>query len=203
MTCKAFPAWYAYDPVSIKQSYPTAKITEPLSQRGRISPLSQRELISDVRFCSSHARSFYLYLQQPFLTLTSNSGHHSKSQFKSHLPSRFLMLHHFLLNLVILIYYLEKESDFAQSCPTLCNPTDCSLLGSSIHPWDFPGKSTRVGCHFLLQGKFPTQGSYPGLQHYRQLLLPSKPPGKSAYLSLVALTLTFLKIKHYFLLPLN
>ena len=25
-------------------------------------------------------------------------------------------------------------------------------------PWDFPGKSTGVGCHFLLQGVFPTQG---------------------------------------------
>ena len=31
-----------------------------------------------------------------------------------------------------------------------------SLVGYS--PWDFPGKSTRVGCHFLLQGIFPTQG---------------------------------------------
>ena len=25
-------------------------------------------------------------------------------------------------------------------------------------PWDFPGKNTGVGCHFLLQGLFPTQG---------------------------------------------
>ena len=24
--------------------------------------------------------------------------------------------------------------------------------------WNFPGKNTRVGCHFLLQGIFPTQG---------------------------------------------
>ena len=32
-----------------------------------------------------------------------------------------------------------------------------------LSPWDFPGKSTRVGCHFLLQGIFPTQGSNPGL----------------------------------------
>ena len=27
----------------------------------------------------------------------------------------------------------ESESDIAQSCPTLCNPMDCSLPGSSIH----------------------------------------------------------------------
>ena len=28
-------------------------------------------------------------------------------------------------------------------------------------PWDLPGKSTGVGCHFLLQGIFPTQGLNP------------------------------------------
>ena len=36
-----------------------------------------------------------------------------------------------------------------QSCPTLCNPIDGSPPGS--RPWDSPGKSTGVGCHFLLQ----------------------------------------------------
>ena len=30
-------------------------------------------------------------------------------------------------------------------------------------PWDSPGKNTGVGCHFLLQGIFTTQGLYPGL----------------------------------------
>ena len=30
-------------------------------------------------------------------------------------------------------------------------------------PWDFPGGSTGVGCHFLLQGIFPTQGWNLGL----------------------------------------
>ena len=34
-------------------------------------------------------------------------------------------------------------------------------------PWDFPGKSTGVGCHFLLQEIFLTQGSNPGLSHCR------------------------------------
>ena len=33
-----------------------------------------------------------------------------------------------------------------QSCPTLCNPMDCSLPGSSVHR-DSPGKNTGVGCH--------------------------------------------------------
>ena len=36
-----------------------------------------------------------------------------------------------------------------QSCLTLCDPINDSPPGS--HPWDSPGKSTGVGCHFLLQ----------------------------------------------------
>ena len=28
---------------------------------------------------------------------------------------------------------VKSESEVVQSCPTLCNPMDCSLLGSSIH----------------------------------------------------------------------
>ena len=60
----------------------------------------------------------------------------------------------------------------------LCDPMDCSLPASSVHgifqaivcPWDFPGNSTEVDCHFLLQGIFPTQGPNPGLPHCRQTL---------------------------------
>ena len=43
----------------------------------------------------------------------------------------------------------KKESEIAQSCPTLCDPMDCSLPGSSAHgifqvrvlelPFPFPG----------------------------------------------------------------
>ena len=30
-------------------------------------------------------------------------------------------------------YKCESESEVTQSCPTLCDPMDCSLPGSSIH----------------------------------------------------------------------
>ena len=50
-----------------------------------------------------------------------------------------------------------------------CDPTDCSLSGSSVHE-DCPGKNTGVGCHWLLQGIFLTQGSNSGLPHCRQIL---------------------------------
>ena len=59
-----------------------------------------------------------------------------------------------------------KWSEVPQSCPTLCDPMDTRLL----HPWGFLGKSTGVGCHFLLQGIFPTKGSDPSLPHCRQML---------------------------------
>ena len=46
----------------------------------------------------------------------------------------------------------------------------CSVVSDSLQPhglqptsllclWNFPGKITEMGCHFLLQGIFPTQGS--------------------------------------------
>ena len=56
-----------------------------------------------------------------------------------------------------------------QSCPTLCDPTDCSPPGL-LCPRDSPGKNTRVDCHFLLQGFFLIQGLNPGLLHSRQIL---------------------------------
>ena len=44
-------------------------------------------------------------------------------------------------------------------------------------PWDSPGKNTGVGCHALLQGIFPTQGSnlrLLWLLHCRQILKKKK-----------------------------
>ena len=57
----------------------------------------------------------------------------------------------------------------AHSCPTLCDPMDCSPPDSSVHG-DSPGKNTRVSCHALLQGIFPTQRLNPGLLHCRWIL---------------------------------
>ena len=39
-------------------------------------------------------------------------------------------------------------------------------------PWDFPGKNTRMGCHFLLQGIFLTPGLNPRLLHWQADSLP-------------------------------
>ena len=52
---------------------------------------------------------------------------------------------HFLLQCM----KVKSQSKIAQSCPTLCNPMDCCLPGSSLHEI-FPGKSSGEGCHYLL-----------------------------------------------------
>ena len=57
----------------------------------------------------------------------------------------------------------------AQLCPTLCDSLDCQPL-MLFSFWEFPGKNTEVGCHFLLQGIFPIQGLNPGLLHCRKIL---------------------------------
>ena len=64
-----------------------------------------------------------------------------------------------------------------QSCPTTCDPMDCSPPGSSVHG-DSPNKNTGVGCHAVLQGIFPTQGSNPDLPHCRRFLYHLSHQGK-------------------------
>ena len=45
---------------------------------------------------------------------------------------------------------------------------DC--IPTVLCPWNFPAESTGVGCHSLLQGIFPNQGSNLGLSHCRWIL---------------------------------
>ena len=48
--------------------------------------------------------------------------------------------------------------------------------------WNFPGKNTKVGCHFFLQGIFPTQESnlcLLGLLHWQAGSLPLVPPARA------------------------
>ena len=55
-----------------------------------------------------------------------------------------------------------------KSCPTL--QLHGLQLARLLCPWDFPGKDTGVGCHFLLQGIFLTPGSNPSLLQCRQII---------------------------------
>ena len=61
----------------------------------------------------------------------------------------------------------------AKSCLTLATPWTVALQAPLS--MDFPGKNAGVGCHFLLQGIFLTQGSNSGLLHCRQILYHLSP----------------------------
>ena len=73
--------------------------------------------------------------------------------------------------------YIHAKS--LQSCPTLCDPVDCSPPTRLLCPWDSPGRNTGVGCCVLFQGIFLTQGLNPVFLHCRQILYHlSHQPGK-------------------------
>ena len=66
----------------------------------------------------------------------------------------------------------------------------CSVMPDSLQhhglwptrlfcPWNSPGDNTGVGCHFLLQGLFPTQGLNPLLLHWRVDSLPLSRLGRT------------------------
>ena len=59
------------------------------------------------------------------------------------------------------------------SCLAIWDHHGLKLEGSCV--WDFLGKSTGVGCHFLLQETFLTQGLNLGLLHCRQILYWGSP----------------------------
>ena len=57
-----------------------------------------------------------------------------------------------------------------------------TVAGRLLCLWDFPGKNIGVGCNFLLQGIFPTQGANPPLLPVSSALeggfFTLEPPGK-------------------------
>ena len=62
------------------------------------------------------------------------------------------------------------------SCTQLfCDPKDGPTR--LLCPWDFSGKNTGMGCHFFLQGIFPTQGSDPRLLRWQADSLPQRNQG--------------------------
>ena len=83
---------------------------------------------------------------------------------------------------------------YACVCVCVCMyvSVSCSVVSDSLQhhglyltrllcPWTFPGKSTGVGCHFLLQGIFLTQQSNSGLLHCRQILHHLSHQGRPQY----------------------
>ena len=71
-------------------------------------------------------------------------------------------------------WWLQQHCYFvAKSCLALLRTAG----RQSLCPWDFPGENTGVGCHFLLQGIFLTQGSSPHLLHCQADAFPLRLQG--------------------------
>ena len=69
-----------------------------------------------------------------------------------------------------MIFRGEKKNEMKSLSHVQLFATGWTVAYQVCCPWDFPGKSTGVDCHFLLQGILLTQGLKPGLPHCRQML---------------------------------
>ena len=76
-----------------------------------------------------------------------------------------------ILTVILWCRYFCYCSSVAKSCPTLLQ-SHALEPARLLCPWDFIGKNTRVDCHFLLPGIFPTQGLNPCLLHWQVGSLP-------------------------------
>ena len=87
---------------------------------------------------------------------------------------------HFWLWLLGMCFSMEKSTS-VQLLSSMCLLMASWTVTRLLSPWNSPGKNTGVGCHFLLQGIFPTQGFNPWLLcllHWQVDSLPLVPPEK-------------------------
>ena len=103
----------------------------------------------------THKNSLFSYLSMLFTSLFRvETYHHHVIKHLSHVVTKLL-----------------------QSCLTLYYPHELQPP-RHLCQWGFPGKNTGVGCHSLLQGIFPTQGSNLSLLcplHWQAHSLPLTP----------------------------
>ena len=65
----------------------------------------------------------------------------------------------------------------AHSCPTLCDPLDCSLCQVPLF-MEFSNQEYWSGLSFSPPGDFANPGTEPGSPALQEDYLPSEPPGK-------------------------
>ena len=84
---------------------------------------------------------------------------------------------HFFVVVVVLLVLLTKV--VSNSFAILWTIAPPRLLC----PWDFPGKSTGVGCHFLLQADLPNPGIEPTSPALAGRFFTTEPPGKLRFIT--------------------
>ena len=148
-----------------------ATVHEVTKSQTRLNNFHTFTSLSDFSICSPSLGSYH----RPLHCSQHMPGMQSSSRARSSVFSRFLDVS------LVPKQCLEHSCCcclVAQLCMTLCDPKDCSRL---LCPWNFPGKSAGVGCHFLLQEIFLTQGSNRHLLHWQvdslSLSHQRSPPG--------------------------
>ena len=106
----------------------------------------QHFLVSDFSLPALFSSSIPSFLTSPHPFFLNKSNYQLRQLHK------FISLKSHLANVCVCMYTV------VQSCLILLQPHRVQPTGLPC-PWNLPGKNTRVGCHFLLQGIFPTQVS--------------------------------------------
>ena len=92
-----------------------------------------------------------------------------------------LNFNHYIVVCKRMSLYREYTPKYSRSWKSEVAQSSDSLWPHGLYIYSPPGSSVHGilqagilewGCHVLLQGIFPTQGSNPGLPHYRQALYP-------------------------------
>ena len=79
-----------------------------------------------------------------------------------------------LLTCLVIHHSTQHTCSVCKSCLTLLQPHGLEPT-RLLCPWDFPDKNTRVCCHSLLQGMFPTTPTSPA---FTGGFFTTEPPGK-------------------------
>ena len=117
---------------------------------------------------------FSLFFMEPFCILPKNLS----AKFCAQFPCFTQWLSLGCVRLCILVYELSiKNLIFSVYLLVVAVVSHSAVSDSLKHhelqsarllcPWNFRGKNTEVGCHFLIQGIFLTQGSNPRLLHWQ------------------------------------
>ena len=123
-------------------------------------------------YLKSHLQYLLLYHHSPYPQHTHT---HTHTHIHTHTPLGFqeqdrnfqgtVMVWEGSRRVVPKFEILRMLCMHARVCVCVCACVQPTRL---LCPWDSPGKNTRVGCHFLLQGIFfPTQGSNRHLLHWQ------------------------------------
>ena len=108
--------------------------------------------VCNICFCSSFRDT----------EIWSNSFH-TRDNLLHPFPQNFILEDRIQVTRLMQFWSMRSSDSVSGSCCVWLFATPWTVVSRVLCSWDFPAKNTGVGCHFLLQGIFLTQGSNPHL----------------------------------------